>query len=175
MPRQQMALRRIQRLPRRDDAFILPRPVADEPGCFVVDATWGRIMPIELAPRVRTVGEVEVIAHIETGLPLVDTRLPRYVAAGTIPTARNVPHTETADRLADLDAHVETILFCNGPQCAATPDAIRTLLDVGYPPEGLLYYRGGIHDWVTLGLPLEPLYTRDADVPERDAPDVAGG
>ena len=50
----------------------------------------------------------------------------------------------------------DTILFCNGPQCAATPDAIRRLFDAGHPPERLLYYRGGIHDWVTLGLPLEP-------------------
>ena len=170
MPRQQMTLQPIRRLPRRHDAFMLPRPVADEPGRFVVDATWGRIMPIELAPGVRTVGELEVIAHIELGLPLVDTRLPKYVAAGTIPTARSVPHTETADRLDDFDTCVETILFCNGPQCAATPDAIRTLLAAGYPPEGLLYYRGGIHDWVTLGLPLEPLYTGYTDVPERAAP-----
>ena len=136
MPRQQMTLQPIRRLPRRHDAFMLPRPVAGEPGRFVVDATWGRIMPIELEPGVRTVGEVEVIAHIELGLPLVDTRLPKYVAAGTIPTARSVPHTETADRLDDFDTCVETILFCNGPQCAATPDAIRTLLAAGYPPEG---------------------------------------
>jgi len=168
MLRQQIPARRIRRLPRRQDAFMLPRPVAGEAGRFVVDATWGRIMPIELAPGVRSVGELEVIAQIEAGLPVVDTRLPKYLAAGTIPTARCVPHTETADRLDDFDPSVETILFCNGPQCAATPDAIRTLLAAGYPAEGLLYYRGGIHDWVTLGLPLEPLYTGYADGPERD-------
>ena len=54
------------------------------------------------------------------------------------------------------------MLFCNGPQCAATPDAIRTLLRAGYPAERLAYYRGGIHDWVTLGLPLEPAEERSA-------------
>ena len=48
-----------------------------------------------------------------------------------------------------------TVFFCNGPQCAATPDLIRTLLTGGYPPEAILYYRGGIHDWMTLGLPIE--------------------
>ena len=146
----------IRRLARRDDAFMLPRPVPDEPGRFVVDATWGTIMPIELVPGVRTVGELEVIAHIEAGLPLIDTRLPKYVAAGTIPTARALPHNETADRLNEFDDRVDTVLFCNGPQCAATPDAIRTLLGAGHPAERLAYYRGGIHDWVTLGLPLEP-------------------
>ena len=108
---------------------------ADEPGRFVVDATWGTITPITLAPGVRTVGELEVVAHIEAGLPLIDTRLPKYVAAGTIPTARAVPHTETADRLNEFDDGVDTVLFCNGPQCAATPAAIRTLFG-RWPPRG---------------------------------------
>jgi hypothetical protein len=47
-----------------------------------------------------------------------------------------------------------TVVFCNGPQCTATAQAIDALLAAGWPPERLLYYRGGIHDWVTLGLPL---------------------
>jgi rhodanese-related sulfurtransferase len=147
---------RLRRLARRDEVCMVPRPAPGEPGCFVVDATWGTITPIELVHDVRTVGELEVIAHIEAGLPLIDTRLPKYVAAGTIPTARAVPHNETADRLDEFDDRVDTVLFCNGPQCAATPDAIRTLLHAGHPAKRLLYYRGGIHDWVTLGLPLEP-------------------
>jgi hypothetical protein len=28
------------------------------------------------------------------------------------------------------------------------------MLVAGEPAEELLYYRGGVHDWVTLGLPL---------------------
>ena len=47
-----------------------------------------------------------------------------------------------------------TVVFCNGPQCPATAQAIEALLAAGWPAERLLYYRGGIHDWVTLGLPL---------------------
>ncbi len=147
---------RVRRLARREEVCMVPRAVAGEPGRFVVDATWGTIMPIEALPGVRTVGELEVIAHIEAGLPLIDTRLPKYLAGGTIPTARAVAHNETADRLNEFDDGVDTVLFCNGPQCAATPDAIRTLLRAGHPAERLLYYRGGIHDWLTLGLPLEP-------------------
>jgi hypothetical protein len=46
------------------------------------------------------------------------------------------------------------VLFCNGPQCTATPRAVAALLAAGHPATSLLYYRGGIHDWVTLGLPL---------------------
>jgi rhodanese-related sulfurtransferase len=144
----------IQRTPRRDDAFFIPRPVAGSDGQFVVDATWGHINPFQIADGVRTVGELEVISHIESGLPLVDTRLARHFTAGTIPTATNIPHPETLARLDDFDPSVETVLFCNGPQCAATPDAIQLLLAAGYPRSALIYYRGGVHDWVTLGLPL---------------------
>ena len=149
-------LAKIKRLPRRADAFMIPRAVEGAPGRFLVDATWGTITPMQLAPGVRTVGELEVLAHIEAGLPLIDTRLPKYLEYGTLPSARAIPHTQTAERLPEFDPQTDTILFCNGPQCAATPDAIRRLLDAGHPPERLLYYRGGIHDWVTLGLPLEP-------------------
>jgi rhodanese-related sulfurtransferase len=146
----------IERLARRNDAFMIPRPVEGAPGQFVVDATWGMIMPMQLAPGVRTVGELEVLAHIEARLPLIDTRLPKYVLHGTLPSARAIAHTQIDERLGELDSETDTILFCNGPQCPATHHAIRKLLDAGHPPERLLYYRGGIYDWVTLGLPLEP-------------------
>jgi hypothetical protein len=45
----------------------------------------------------------------------------------------------TSNRLDEFDTRVETMLFCNGPQRAATPDAIRTLLVAGYSAESLLY------------------------------------
>jgi len=147
---------RIERTPRRGDAFMTPRPVSGDPGRFVVDATWGTLNPIQLAPGVATVGELEVCDHVEAGLPLVDTRPAKVFAKATIPGARSIPHGEMAKRLGEVDRDVPTVLFCNGPQCSATPQAIRTLLDAGFPAGSLLYYRGGIHDWVTLGLPVTP-------------------
>jgi rhodanese-related sulfurtransferase len=145
----------LRRLPRRDDPQRLPVPVEGEPGLFVVDGTWGTITPLVLAPGVETVGELEVIEHVRRGGRLVDTRLPQYLAGGTIPTAIWVPHGEIAERRDEvLDPDGPTVLFCNGPQCGATPDAVRALLDAGVAPERLRYYRGGIHDWMTLGLPL---------------------
>ena len=133
---------------------MVPLPVEGQPGRFLVDATWGTIRPMRLAPGVRTVGELEVIEHIALGLPLVDSRLPHHLGSGTLPGAVNIPHGETAARLDEFDPELDTILFCNGPQCAATPDAIATLLAAGHPPGRILYYRGGMHDWLTLGLPL---------------------
>lgn len=144
----------LPRLARRARPERVPRPLAGEPRIFAVDATWGVIQPISVAPDVRTVGELEVIEHLRAGRALVDCRLPRYLERGTIPGAVNIPHDEIAERLAELDPADPTVVFCNGPQCPATADAIKALLAAGWPANRLLYYRGGIHDWVTLGLPL---------------------
>ena len=130
----------------------MPIPLGD--GLFKVDGTWGRIQPAELAPGVRTLGELEVIDHIQRSKPLIDTRLEGFFRQGTIPGARGVPHDQILRHLDELDRTVETIFFCNGPQCLATPDAVRQLLESGYPSHAILYYRGGMHDWMTLGFPL---------------------
>jgi rhodanese-related sulfurtransferase len=119
---------------------------------FMVDATWGLIAPMALAPGVRTLGELEVIEHLRSGGACVDCRQPTYYAQGTLPGAINIPHQEIVEHRDELEQ--PTVLFCNGPQCTATSDAVATLLAAGHPAEALLYYRGGIHDWVTLGLPL---------------------
>ena len=127
-----------------------------ETGFVVVDATWGTIRPVTLAQGVVTVAELEVIEQLERGLPVVDTRPAPAYARSTIPGARNIPHRQAIDRIDELARDQTTILFCNGPQCAATPDAIEALLAAGYPAGALAYYRGGLHDWQTLGLPVEP-------------------
>jgi len=127
----------------------------DDRGLVLVDATWGTIQPMTLAPDVRTIGELELIEHLRAGRQLIDTRLPEFVGEGTIPGAVAIAHTEIKDHLDDLDSQRPIALFCNGPQCAATPDAVRQLLAAGRPPTLILYYRGGMHDWMTLGLPVE--------------------
>jgi rhodanese-related sulfurtransferase len=144
----------LDRLPPREHTCQVPQPVAD--GLFEVDATWGTVQPIELASGVRTVGELELIEHLRHDLPVIDTRLEHFNREGTIPGARSIPHEQISDRLEELDPSVPTVLFCNGPQCAATPDAIHRLLDAGYPADAILYYRGGMHDWITLGYPTAP-------------------
>ena len=46
------------------------------------------------------------------------------------------------------------MLFCNGPQCTATPRAIEALIEAGVTPSQLAYYRGGLLDWMALGFPV---------------------
>jgi rhodanese-related sulfurtransferase len=144
----------LPRLARRAHPERVPRAVEGELGIFAVDATWGVIQPISLAPGVRTGWELEVIEHVRAGRAILDCRLPEYVERGTIPGAVNLPHGEIAERMAELSTVDPTVVFCNGPQCPATAQAIEALLAAGWSAERLLYYRGGIHDWVALGLPL---------------------
>jgi rhodanese-related sulfurtransferase len=144
----------LARLARRDPVARLPRAVAGEPGLFIVDATWGLIQPLQLPGGVPTVGELEVLEHVGAGGALIDTRQPEFVAQGTLPGAVAIRHEDIAEGLAELRPARPVVLFCNGPQCTATPRAVAALLAAGWEPERLRYYRGGVHDWVTLGLPL---------------------
>jgi rhodanese-related sulfurtransferase len=67
----------------------------------------------------------------------------------------HIPHDEMVSRMEELDRDRVSILFCNGPQCPQSPRAIRQLLEAGYPAQALAYYRGGMHDWVTLAMPTQ--------------------
>lgn len=48
------------------------------------------------------------------------------------------------------------LLFCNGPWCDQSPRAMAGLLKIGYPPEKLKYYRGGMNMWELFGLTTIP-------------------
>ena len=133
------------------------------------------ITPHTIAPGVATIGELEVIEFLATRVAdgtglLVDTRLPEWHAKGTIPGAVNLPFSTLSPdnpfrddilralggRLLgtvwDFGAAPDLALFCNGPWCDQTPRAVRDLLAVGFPADKMLYYRGGLQMWLTLGL-----------------------
>lgn len=146
----------IERAAKRAEPQRVPRPVEGEPGLVQVDATWGTIQPMRVAEGVRTVGEVEVIEHLERGLPVVDSRGRDSYEESTIPGTANIHYKEAVARRDGLDREAPTVFFCNGPQCGQSPAAIWALIEAGHPPEKILYYRGGLHDWMTLGLPVVP-------------------
>lgn len=131
----------------------IPQPLAGQQGKVVVDSTWGIIQPMQAYEGVETIGELEVIEYIEKGRPVVDGRTRDFFEEASLPGAINIPYTEAAERMDELDQTQKTILFCNGPQCPQSPRAIRALIEAGFPPDKILYYRGGMHDWMTLGLP----------------------
>lgn len=144
-----------KRNPKREKPQMVPQPVEGEPGLVQVDTTWGAIQPLKVAQEVRTVDEMEISEFQEKGLPIIDARTTDFYAVSTIPGAKNIPHDEIRERMGELDRDRPSIFFCNGPQCPQSPTAIHNLLQAGYPPDKILYYRGGMHDWITLGLPVE--------------------
>jgi rhodanese-related sulfurtransferase len=134
------------------------------------------LQPNQLAPKVETFAELEMIEFIagpgksNAGL-LIDTRLPEFYKADTIPTAINVPFTVLNNENPHLDRILTAVggtknaagkwdfqkaktlaLFCNGAYCDSTPRAIQRLLGLGYAPEKLKYYRGGMQTWRLQGL-----------------------
>ncbi len=54
----------------------------------------------------------------------------------------------------DYSESPELLFWCNGPWCGQSPHAIRGLLELGFPPEKIYYYRGGMQMWEILGLPI---------------------
>jgi rhodanese-related sulfurtransferase len=142
------------------------------------------IQPMQLAPGVETLGEVELIEWLKrasAGEPVlvIDSRTPDWVARGTIPGAVNIPWTRLSSQhgadpftiadilekqfgavaiegLWDFSRARTLVLFCNGMWCGQSPTNIRALLRYGYPAEKLKWYRGGMQDWHALGLTVVP-------------------
>ena len=138
------------------------------------------IQPGELAPGVKTIGELEVLQFLEkindgdTSIIVVDSRTPDWVEKGTIPGTINIPWDKldigksgpTAvkevleqqlgarqqDGFWNFDGAKTLVMFCNGPWCGQSPTNIRDLLKIGYPAHKLFWYRGGMQDWENLGL-----------------------
>jgi len=150
-----MGIKRAERA-REQDPGSVPWPVEGETDLVAVDTTWGELQPLEAAAGVRTVGELELIELVEQGALLVDCRTRGSFGGRTLPGSVLLPHDEIVERRGELDPAGLSIVFCNGPQCPQSPDAVRRLLEVGYPATALAYYRGGLHDWVTMALPTQP-------------------
>lgn len=52
----------------------------------------------------------------------------------------------------DFTSAKKLILWCNGMWCGQSPRAIKGLLKLGYPANKIMYYRGGMQAWQSLGL-----------------------
>lgn len=141
----------------RDENHMIPKNIGTESGLVEVDVTWGSIQSIKVAQSVHTVGELEVYQHRMKGLPIIDARKPDTSDGVTIPGSKNIPYDELIGRMDELGENDPSIFFCNGPQCPQSSTAIKNLLDAGYLADRILYYRGGMHDWITLGLPVQQL------------------
>ncbi len=124
------------------------------------------IQPMTPAEGVKTIGEIEVLEALQApDVVVIDGRVRPDWETGTIPGAINMPYTEMADRLHELGCEVDfdgylcdpetvpaLVMFCNGPWCGQSPEAIRRIIKAGYPAEKISYYRWGMQGWRMLGL-----------------------
>ena len=120
------------------------------------------IQPMQVAPGVTTVGELELLDFLSKGGIVIDNRTVEWHVKGTIPGAIHIPHTQIASRLNELGCKKgakwdcggakKDLLFCNGMWCGQSPSGIRAMLREGYPAEKIMYYRDGMQGWSTLGL-----------------------
>ena len=134
----------------------------------------GVLQPMVPAAEVRPVGELEVLDALKShDFRVVDMRDPTWRLKSTIPGSISIPYNEVTQRLDELGCTKKgsrwdcasaknVIAFCNGPACPQSPTAIRAMVHEGFPPERIYYYRGGMQDWLVLGLTASAIPARKA-------------
>lgn len=138
------------------------------------------IQPSELAPGVKTIAELEVLHFLkkisdgDVSMLVIDSRTKAWVEKGVIPGTVNIPWdtldigksdpvavqailenqlgVRQRDGFLDFNQVKTLVLFCNGSWCGQSPTTIKGLLKIGYPAHKILWYRGGMQDWESLGL-----------------------
>jgi rhodanese-related sulfurtransferase len=143
------------------------------------------IQPMQLAPGVETIGELELLDFLRAmsagndAILVIDSRDSDWPQrSGIIPGAvllpwdRLFPARNNPEAIADVledrfgarrDAplwsfsQAKTLVFyCNGPWCGQSSTNIKTLIALGYPANKLKWYRGGMQAWKALGLTTVP-------------------
>jgi rhodanese-related sulfurtransferase len=141
--------------------------------------TTGKLLPMHLHEDINTYGELEVLAfmkHMQSddSMLLIDGRKQDWYDYRTIPGAINMPFHHFKERdafefefehaLRTLGVKINTddtldfskaktiAIFCNGPWCSQSVAMITALLEIGYPPENIKWYRGGMQTWLAAGM-----------------------
>jgi len=136
---------------------------------------------VETIGELEMLGYLKRIAEGDQSVLVVDSRTRDWVMRGTIPGSVNIPWntinldfaegfelsaaSEQIDNIFearfgakrtkdgwDYSNAKTLVLFCNGAWCPQSPTNVKTLLARGYPPDKLKWYRGGMQDWIGLGL-----------------------
>ena len=133
------------------------------------------VQPMNIG-NTKTIGEIELLKHIkdmqddDSNMLLIDARTRDWYKEGTIPSAINLPFTmlkknsKYLDKILKLlgaekingkwnfDKVPTLIIFSNGLWDAQATKEINSLIDLGFPEDKILYYRGGMQSWNILGL-----------------------
>ncbi|MBF0470776.1 MAG: rhodanese-like domain-containing protein [Gammaproteobacteria bacterium] len=135
---------------------------------------------VETVGELELLGYLKQIHRGDRKVMVIDSRTPDWIVRGTIPGSVNVPWSKiNLDHQGSFNLDIEAegldetleqfgvrigegerdfrnaktlVLFCNGAWCPQSATNIKTLVRLGYPAYKLKWYRGGMQDWVSLGL-----------------------
>ncbi len=136
---------------------------------------------VETVGELEVLGYLKRVGNGDRKVMVIDSRTPEWIIRGTIPGSVNIPwnqinvdvqgtfelaaeaenlHNILTEKLGVQDVNgtldfrnaKTLVLFCNGSWCPQSATNIKTLLKLGYPAYKLKWYRGGMQDWVSLGL-----------------------
>ena len=138
----------------------------------------GKLSPMKIHKDIETFGELEVLEFLEemqddNEMLFVDSRKTQWFESLTIPSAINIPFIYFTERDKWIEEKKESLkrfgvkgdkipydfskaktilFFCNGVWCRQSPQMIEALLELGYPPEKMKWYRGGMQSWLSVGM-----------------------
>lgn len=122
--------------------------------------------PTSLA-GVKVVSADEVKKLLEAGVPVIDTRVAAEFAEKSIKGAKSVPYKEKSAKAVDFDASKDQfdlgklpsdkaaplVFFCNAGECWKSYKASVQAQKAGYAK--INWFRGGMPEWVSKGLPTQ--------------------
>lgn len=104
----------------------------------------------DLAPSISP-GELHAQQQKGNALQVVDVRTPEEYATGHVPGAVNIPHTDLADRLSEVEPQNGVVLYCMVGPRARIGEKILQKAGVSK----IFHLEGGLAAWRQSGLPVE--------------------
>ena len=115
----------------------------------------------------KLVNATEVKKMLDSGVPVIDTRVAAEYAEKTIKGAKSVPYKEKSAKDAAFDASQDQfdlsklpsdkaaplVFFCNAGECWKSYKASVVSAKAGYTK--IHWFRGGMPAWVAAGLPTQ--------------------
>ncbi len=135
-------------------------------GALTVSAALAAETPAAL-PGVKSVSADEVKKLLDSGVPVIDTRVAAEYAEKTIKGSISVPYKEKSAKEAGFDASLDQfdlsklpankaaplVFFCNSGECWKSYKASVVAQKAGYTK--INWFRGGFPEWNSKGLPTQ--------------------
>jgi rhodanese-related sulfurtransferase len=116
---------------------------------------------------VTVVNADKVKQMLESGVPVIDTRVANEYAEAHVKGAKSVPYKEKSAKATDFNAaedsfdmsklpadkNAPVVFYCNAGECWKSYKASVVALKAGY--NKISWFRGGIPEWKSKGYPVE--------------------